>query len=128
MKDVSIGDRRFTLTALERGGQWIAHAVRADNGDRFGIECGGASEADAIAALTEWLEWQHEHAAALDALQRAEQAYHRTIAGSAFANPTEGPSPLELQKESLQAVEEARVRLDEIRARQPNLATPDPGT
>jgi hypothetical protein len=66
-----------------------------------------------------WLEWQREHAAALEALQQAQRAYHRTIAGSAFASPTEGPSPVELQKESLDAVEAARVRLDEIRARQP---------
>jgi hypothetical protein len=98
----------------------VAHAVRDDNGDRFGIECAGASATEAIDRLTTWLEWQHEHASALDALQRAEQEYHRTIAGSAFANPTEGPSPLELQKESLEVVEAARVRLDEVRARRPH--------
>jgi hypothetical protein len=119
MKQLSIGNQHFTVTATERDGQWIAHAVREDNGDRFGIECAGASEPDAIGRLTEWLEWQHEHASALEALQRAERDYHRTIAGSAFASPTEGPSPLELQKESLEAVEAARGRLDEIRARQP---------
>ena len=66
-----------------------------------------------------WLAWQREHAAALEALQQAQRAYHRTIAGSAFANPTEGPTATELQKESLDGVENARVRLDEIRARQP---------
>jgi hypothetical protein len=119
MKQIAIGDRRFNLIAIERDGQWIAQAVREDTGDRFGIECTGASEPDAIGRLTQWLEWQHEHAVALDALQRAERDYHRTIAGSAFARPTEGPSPLELQKESLEAVEVARVRLDEVRARNP---------
>ena len=67
-----------------------------------------------------WQEWQREHAAALDALQQAQRAYHRTIAGSAFASPTEGPSAVELQKESLDAVEAARVRLDEIRGRRPH--------
>ena len=67
-----------------------------------------------------WQEWQHEHAAALEALQQAQRAYHRTIAGSAFASPTEGPSATELQKESLDAVEAARVRLDEIRGRRPH--------
>jgi hypothetical protein len=66
-----------------------------------------------------WQEWQREHAAALEALQQAQRAYHRTIAGSAFASPTEGPSAIELQKESLDAVEAARVRLDEIRGRRP---------
>jgi hypothetical protein len=67
-----------------------------------------------------WQEWQREHAAALEALQQAQRAYHRTIAGSAFASPTEGPSAVELQKESLDAVEAARVRLDEIRGRRPH--------
>jgi hypothetical protein len=66
-----------------------------------------------------WQEWQREHEAALEALQQAQRAYHRTIAGSAFASPTEGPSAIELQKESLEAVEAARVRLDEIRGRRP---------
>jgi hypothetical protein len=66
-----------------------------------------------------WLAWQREHAAALEALQQAQRAYHRTIAGSAFASPTEGPSAAELQKESLDAVEAARVRLDEIRLLKP---------
>jgi hypothetical protein len=66
-----------------------------------------------------WLEWQREHAAALEALQQAQRAYHRTIAGSAFASPTEGPTAVEVQKESLEAVEAARLRLDEIRSRKP---------
>jgi hypothetical protein len=66
-----------------------------------------------------WLEWQREHTAALEALQQAQRAYHRTIAGSAFASATEGPSAAEIQKEALDAVEAARVRLDEIRGRKP---------
>ena len=66
-----------------------------------------------------WQEWQREHAAALEALQQAERAYHRTIAGSAFASSIEGPTALEMQKESLDAVEAARVRLDEVRGRRP---------
>lgn len=66
-----------------------------------------------------WKAWQREHTAALEALQQAQRAYHRTIAGSAFARPTEGPTAIELQQESLRAVEAARVRLDQIRARQP---------
>lgn len=68
-----------------------------------------------------WLAWQREHAAALEALQQAQRAYHRTIAGSAFASPTEGPTAIELQKESLEVLEAARVRLDEIRLRQPEM-------
>ena len=115
----TIGGTTFNLAAAARDGRWIARAVRDDNGDPFGIECAGATETDAIARLTEWLEWQADHAEALAALQQAERAYHRTIAGSAFASPTEGPSAIELQKESLAAVEAARVRLDEIRSRRP---------
>ncbi len=103
----------------DRGGQWVARAFRADTGDPFGIECVDDSRDRAIERLTRWLDWQREHAAALDALQQAERAYHRAIAGSAFANPTEGPTAIELQKESLDAVEAARVRLDEVRAEKP---------
>ena len=103
----------------ERDGQWIARAVREDTGDPFGIECAAATKDEAVARLERWLDWQREHAAALEALQQAERAYHRTIAGSAFASASEGPSPLELQKESLDAVEAARLRLDEVRALKP---------
>jgi len=109
----------YRIITSERDGQWIARARRADTGDPFGIECVGASIDEATRRLTAWLEWQGENAAALEALQQAEQAYHRTIAGSAFTSAVEGPSAVELQKESLDAVEAARVRLDEVRARRP---------
>jgi len=108
------------VKTIERDGRWLAYAVRADTGDRFGIETSGASEAEAADRMRQWLEWQQAHTAALEQLQRAEHAYHRTIAGSAFANPIEGPSALEMQKESLRAVEAARVALNEIRARRPD--------
>jgi hypothetical protein len=119
MTVLTIGDRTYRVAATEREGAWAAHAERVDTGARFGIECVGATEADAIDRLARWLEWQHEHVVALDALQQAERAYHRTIAGSAFASAIEGPTAVEIQKESLAAVEAARVRLDEVRARKP---------
>jgi hypothetical protein len=119
MNELVVGNVRYRLAAVLRDGSWLAHAERAENGDRFGIECAGATESDAIARLARWLEWQAEHAAALEALQQAERSYHRTIAGSAFANPSEGPEALELQKDSLEQVEAARTRLDEVRARRP---------
>jgi len=119
MKETSIGNVRYRLIAEQRDAQWIARAERIDTRDRFGVECSGATELEATGKLSRWLEWQNEHAAALEALQRAEHGYHRTIAGSAFASPTEGPSAAELQKESLEAVEAARIRLDEIRGRKP---------
>ena len=90
MKETAIGNVRYRLIAERRDANWIAHAERIDTHDRFGIECSGTTEAEAIDRLAHWLEWQSEHTAAL-----------------------------ELQKESLEAVEAARVRLDEIRARKP---------
>ena len=119
MRMLTIGPLTYRIVATERDGQWVARAERADNGDRFGVEFSGVSADEASGRLARWLAWQHEHASALDDLQRAENAYHRTIAGSAFASPSEGPSAIELQKESLEAVEAARIRLDEIRARRP---------
>ena len=101
MIHVSIGDVRYCILATERGGQWIARAERDDTGEPFGIECGGPTETRVIDRLTGWLEWQSAHTAALEALQQAERAYHRTIAGGAFANPTKGPTAVERQRESL---------------------------
>ena len=109
----------YRIVTFERDRQWIARAERADSGERFGIECAGETADAARVRLERWLGWQREHAAALEELQQAERAFHRAIAGGAFANPLEGPSAIEIQKESLEAVEAARVRLDEIRARNP---------
>jgi hypothetical protein len=120
VKVIAIGDRRYRVVAVARGSEWVAHAERDDTGDRFGIECAGPTEAAAVERLSAWLTWQDEHAAALQALQQAERAYHRTIAGSAFANPTEGPTAIELQRESLDALEAARLRLEDIRSRKPD--------
>ena len=117
MKELSFGGAAFCLEAVERGGAWVASAEQVGNGVRFGIECRGASEGEAIDRLAAWLTWQHEHAAALSALQDAEGDYHRTIAGSAFG-AAGGPENAML-KDGLNAVAAARVRLDEIRARRP---------
>jgi hypothetical protein len=120
MNEMTAGGVRYRVVIVERDGQFVAHAERVDNGDRFGVDCAGGSRDEAAARLAQWLDWQHEHATALAALQQAEHAYHRTIAGSAFQNPSEGPSAIEMQKESLEVLEAARVRLDEIRARRPD--------
>ncbi len=109
----------YRIVCVERDGQWVAHAERPDTGDPFGIECAGATKEEASGRLDRWLDWQREHATALEALQQAERAYHRTIAGSAFVSPIEGPSAIEMQRESLEALEAARLRLDEVRARRP---------
>jgi len=118
VRDILVGDRQYRIVAVERDGGWTARAEHVATGERFGIECTGLTGTGAIERLVRWLTWQHEHASALAALQEAERAYHRTIAGSAFANPTEGPTALELQKEAFKKVEAARVRLDESRAKE----------
>ena len=107
------------IETAARNGHWIARARDEETGDPFGIECAGDTEVEAVARMTRWLDWQRDHRAALDALQQAERAYHRTIAGSAFLSVIEDAGPVELQKESLHAVEAARVRLDEVRGRKP---------
>jgi hypothetical protein len=69
-----------------------------------------------------WLEWHREHEEALSDLQSAQHAYHRTVANGAFAGTADGPSVAEnadMQRDSLEALDAARVRLDEIRARKP---------
>jgi hypothetical protein len=69
-----------------------------------------------------WIEWQREHEEALTALQAAQHAYHRTVAQGAFTGAADGPSiaeNAEMQRESLETLEAARVRLDEVRARKP---------
>jgi hypothetical protein len=114
---VHVGGIAYHVVATERDGQWLA---RADDSEKpVGLETSGPTEAVAIQRLTEWLAWQHEHAAALQALQAVERVYHRTIALGAFANPNRGPDANALQRESLDAIEAARIRLDGIRARQP---------
>ena len=118
MTHISLGDLRYRLTATERDGRWLARAERGPSGDVFGIECAGGTEAEAVNRLTRWLAWQHEHAAALASLQEAERAYHRTIAGSAFAVPGEGTPHLDRQA-ALDEVDAARRRLDLVRASQP---------
>jgi len=120
MDEMVVGGVSYRIVVVERDGQHVAHAERADNGDRFGIDCAGDSREDAATRLKRWLEWQYEHVSALAELQRAEHAYHRTIAGSAFASPGEGPSAIEMQKESLEVLEAARLRLDDIRGRRPD--------
>lgn len=63
--------------------------------------------------------WQQEHAAALAELQEAQRAYHRTVAATAFQGAAEEPSAEEMRRASLEALDAARVKLDDVRARRP---------
>ncbi len=63
--------------------------------------------------------WQREHAAALAELQEAQRAYHRTVAATAFQGSADEPSAEEMRRASLEALDAARIKLDEVRERRP---------
>jgi hypothetical protein len=63
--------------------------------------------------------WRRAHAAALAELQDAQRAYHRTVAATAFQGAAEEPSAQEMRRASLDALDAARIKLDDVRARKP---------
>jgi len=63
--------------------------------------------------------WQREHAAALAELQEAQRVYHRTVAATAFQAAAEEPTAEEMRRASLEALDAARIKLDEVRGRRP---------
>lgn len=64
-------------------------------------------------------EWQRAHAAALAQLQDAQRAYHRAVAATAFQAAADEPSAEEMCRASLDALDAARIKLDEVRGRRP---------
>ena len=119
MMELQIGDCTYRLHVSADLGRWLSYASRVDNGVRFGIECAGATETEAVERLVRWLRWQSDHTAALRALQERERDYHRTVAGSAFATSTHDQLGVEQRRASLDQVDAARRRLDEVRASRP---------
>lgn len=115
---IQIGDCTYTLVTSARQDQWTAHALRGDLSERYGIEVTAATEVDATSRLTRWLTWQHEHTSALGALQDAEKAYHRAVAGAAFAS---AEAQLAEARPARVALDAARNALDDVRARRPNV-------
>ena len=111
--------QQFNIRVSRRDGHSVAHAVRAETGDRFGADFTGGSDDEAVASLTKWLEWQSDHAAALEALQEAERAYHRAVAGHMLAGETDRSSAGQERTECLEQVASVRKRLDDVRARRP---------
>lgn len=116
---LTIAGSVFAIRAVERSGGWLAEARRAASGVRAGPAVTAASADAAVARLVRWLEWQQEHETALAALQAAERAYHRTVAGSAFASGLADAT--EAQHAALREVDEARTRLDGIRQALPEV-------
>lgn len=111
--------RRLRFHAVAVGGQWFARAEDAATGERWGIECAGSTEAVAIDRLRRWVDWQREHVEALEALQQAERAYHRVLAGDAFTDAGDGAAGRADRLAALEAVGRLRARLDAVRARRP---------
>jgi len=69
-----------------------------------------------------WLAWQREHTAALEALQEAQRAYHRAAVGNQQLAVGSPPSREALRRDRsvyLEALDAARIRLDQVRARKP---------
>lgn len=120
MPPLVVGGQAFIIRSARRGDTFLAHALRAETGDRFGADFTGATEADAVARVTRWLEWQRDHAVALEVLQEAERIYHRSVADLAFAPRERDDARLRVWRESLELIESARGRLDAVRARRPS--------
>ncbi|MGE3959088.1 MAG: hypothetical protein AB7H96_20405 [Vicinamibacterales bacterium] len=119
--NLTIGSTTYDLVATERNGQFVAHALTTgERQERFGIETAGTSAAEALDRLSRWLEWQHAHTRALEALQQAERAYHRAMGDAAFAIARDLSAP-DPSKASLEQVEVARRHLDDVRGRRPNV-------
>ncbi len=72
-----------------------------------------------------FVQWQREHAAALEELQDAQRAYHRAVSTTAFQGAAEEPSAEEMRRTALEALDAARIKLDEVRARRPVEAKPE---
>ena len=66
-----------------------------------------------------WVDWQRDHAAALAALQEAQRAYHRVAVDSLQSAVASQQSAVGRRAGALEALEAARVRLDDVRARMP---------
>lgn len=117
--ELTIGSTDYRLHSDDRNGRIVTYAVRLDNGDRFGIDVNGTSVEDTQSTLARWLQWQYEHSEALATLQQAERVYHKAMAGAAFGTTPEAAA--EESRTAVEAMNEARTRLDEIRLRRPNI-------
>jgi hypothetical protein len=65
-----------------------------------------------------WAEWQRDHAAALAALQEAQRAYHRVAMAGALSGGG-AQSVEDRRRSSLELLDAARTKLDQVRARMP---------
>ena len=107
----------FKLQVTEDDGVWVATARRQDTGDAFGPPVPGDRADEAADRLASWLEWQRAHTTALQALQSAENTYHR-LAADRFVNPSEDARRAAV-REALVRVDDLRRELDAVRGQKP---------
>jgi hypothetical protein len=119
MHDVMVGARRFVVGTRPEAGGWTAEARCAESGEVFGPAVADTSADAAMLRLIRWLQWQEGHAHAIDVLREAERAYHRLVAGRAFAPAPNDEMPEGVRRAALRDVETARRLLDAIRATRP---------
>ena len=106
----------YRVQLTEDEGVWVATARRLDTGDTFGPPMPADQADEATDQLARWLEWQQTHAAALQALQRAESTYHR-LSADRFAAANDGDRAA--LRVALAHLDDRRRALDEVRARRP---------
>jgi len=120
MKTVTIGSLTYRIPATERDGQWIARAERTERAidwhrvrGRYRRGCWLRGTLVRGSANT----WRRSK---ICSVPNAPPSHDRR---SAFASPPR-TGAIEMQKRVDRAVEAARIRLDEIRARRPNRRDP----
>ena len=117
---------RFTMLgyrvhlAEDEGGVWTATARRLDTGETFGPPVPADAADEAMELLARWLEWQHAHTTALQALQAAEHTYHR-LAADRFANPAPAGdgAVATAARDALVRLDARRRELDLVRGQKP---------
>jgi hypothetical protein len=107
----------YSIHLTEDEGVWVASARRLDTGDSFGPPVAGDGADEATELLARWLEWQHAHTLALQALQAAESDYHR-LAADRFALVHDGNRRAAI-REALVRVDDLRRELDDVRGQKP---------
>lgn len=107
----------YRVQLTEDDGVWVATARRLDTGDAFGPPVPGDRAEEAADTLAGWLEWQRAHTLALQALQSAENSYHR-LAADRFGAADEEARRLAV-RDALVRVDDLRRELDTVRGLKP---------
>lgn len=107
----------YRVHLAEDDGVWVATARKLDTDDPFGPPVPADRAEEAAETLARWLEWQHAHTSALQALQAAENVYHR-LAADRFVSADE-ESRRRAVRDALIRVDDLRRELDTVREQKP---------